>query len=273
MNPYIEIIRFENSIMAAIAVLLMAIVDHTYTLPMLIGAVCVFISTGAGNTINDYYDYEIDKINKPERPIPSGRISRRNALLYSIILIIIAIILGYIISIEAGTVVVICLFLEFIYARNLKEICFVGNFIVSLLTGLTFVFGGIINQDIRIGIILGLFAFLMTLSREIIKDCEDIEGDLKENARTFPIVFGVKNAIITAVIFNIATCILSPLLYLSGLFSIAYMIIVLVADIIFIYSAILSLKDQSKENLHKISTYMKIAMFIAFISFAIGSLI
>ncbi len=273
MNSYIEILRIENAVMASIAVILMAIVDHTYIYNIIIGAVCVFISTGAGNTINDYYDYEIDKINKPERPIPSGRITRKNALTYSIILIIIAILLGFIISVEAGIVVILCLLLEIIYARNLKELCFVGNFSVALLTGLTFVFGGIITTDVRLGALLGFFAFLMTLSREIIKDCEDIEGDLKEDARTFPIVFGMRTAIITAVILNIVTCILSPYLYLTGVFSVAYMIIVLVADIIFIYSAILALRDQSKENLHKISTDMKIGMIIAFISFAIGSLI
>lgn len=113
----------------------------------------------------------------------------------------------------------------------------------------------------------------MTLSREIIKDTEDIEGDKKENANTLPIKYGAKNAVMIAVILNILTCLLSPILYIYNVFSIVYLLIVLVADIIFIYSAILALKDQSKENLHKVSKLMKIAMLIAFVSFAIGSII
>jgi geranylgeranylglycerol-phosphate geranylgeranyltransferase len=113
----------------------------------------------------------------------------------------------------------------------------------------------------------------MTLSREIIKDTEDIEGDKKENANTLPIKYGAKNAVTLAVLLNILTCILSPLLYYYNIFSITYLIIVLIADIIFIYSAVLALKSQSKDNMHKVSKLMKIAMLIAFISFAIGSIV
>ncbi|OED29661.1 UbiA family prenyltransferase [Methanosphaera sp. WGK6] len=273
MNSYIEILRPGNAIMALIAVLLMAIVGHVYNWEIILGAITVFIATGAGNTINDYYDYEIDKINKPQRPLPSGRIKKENALYYSLILYFIAIIMGFIISFENGITVIICTILMIIYAYNFKQKCLIGNITVALLTGLTFVFGGLIINQLYTSIILGFFAFLMTLSREIIKDTEDIEGDLKENAQTFPIKYGSKNAVKLAVALNIITCLLSPLLYIYNIFSLFYMIIVLIADIIFIYTAILALRNQTKENLHKISGYMKIGMLIAFISFAVGSLI
>ncbi|MGN1322036.1 MAG: UbiA family prenyltransferase [Methanosphaera sp.] len=273
MNPYIEILRPGNAVMALIAVLLMAIIGHTYNWEIILGAITVFIATGSGNTINDYCDYEIDKINKPYRPIPSGKIELKTALYYSLILFIIAIIMGFIISIENGVMVIICTILMIVYAYDFKRRCLIGNITVSLLTSLTFVFGGLITGDVIVSMLIGLFAFLMTLSREIIKDAEDVEGDLREHAHTFPIVYGKRNAIIVAVILNILTCLLSPILYILNIFTISYLVIVLIADIIFIYSAVLALKDQSKENLHKISTYMKIGMFIAFISFAIGSII
>ncbi len=273
MNSYVEILRPGNAVMALIAVVLMAIIGHTYSFGIVLGAISVFIATGAGNTINDYCDYEIDKINKPDRPIPSGRIKLENALYYSLILFIIASILGFFISFENGVTVIICSVLMIVYAYDFKQRCLIGNICVALLTGLTFVYGGLITCDVNLGIFLGFFAFLMTLSREIIKDSEDIEGDLKEDSNTLPIKYGIKNAVIIAVILDVLTCILSPVLYVYKVFSVYYMIIVLVADIIFIYSAVLALKDQSKENLHKVSTYMKIAMFIAFISFAVGSII
>ncbi|MBQ6219472.1 MAG: UbiA family prenyltransferase [Methanosphaera sp.] len=273
MNSYIEILRPGNAMMALIAVLLMAIINHTYNIYIVIGAVSVFIATGAGNAINDYCDYEIDKINKPNRPIPSGRIKLKNALYYSLILFVIATILGFLISFENGIMVIICSILMIIYAYDFKQRCIIGNITVALLTGLTFVYGSLITHDLYLGVILGFFAFLMTLSREIIKDTEDVEGDLKEGAHTLPIEYGNKLAITIATILNILTCILSPVLYIYNIFSMTYLIIVVLADIIFIYSAILAIKDDSKENLHKVSKYMKIAMIIAFISFALGSII
>ena len=273
MNSYFEILRPANAFMALVAVILMAIVDHVYTWNILLGAVCVFISTGSGNAINDYYDADIDKINKPERPIPSGRIKKETVLYYSIILFIISTLLGLYISIDTAIVVFICAILEIVYAMDLKERMLIGNIVVGLLTGLTFVFGGLITNDIFTGSILGLFAFLMTLSREIIKDCEDIEGDLSDGAHTLAIVYGKSTSIKIAIILNIITCLLSPVLYIINLFSIYYMIIVLIADIIFIYSAISAYNDDSTGNLAKVSKNMKIGMFIAFISFAIGSII
>lgn len=273
MNSYIEILRPGNAIMALIAVVLMAVIGKTYSIGIILGAISVFLATGAGNTINDYYDCEIDKINKPERPIPSGRIKLKNALYYSLILFIIATVMGFAISLENGVTVIICSILMILYAYDFKQRCLIGNLCVSLLTGLTFVYGGLITGDVNLGIFLGFFAFLMTLSREIIKDTEDIEGDEKENANTLPIKYGAKNAVMVAVILNILTCLLSPVLYIYNVFSIVYLLIVLVADIIFIYSAVLALKNQSKENLHKVSKLMKIAMLIAFISFAVGSII
>ena len=75
MNAYLEIIRPGNAIMAVIAVLLVAIISGIFTLNVLLACTVVFIITGAGNSINDYFDHKIDAINKPYRPIPSGRIS------------------------------------------------------------------------------------------------------------------------------------------------------------------------------------------------------
>ena len=75
MNPYIEILRPGNALMGAISIVLIAIIDKTISIPIILAMMAVFFETAAGNVINDYFDYKIDLINKPERPIPSGRIS------------------------------------------------------------------------------------------------------------------------------------------------------------------------------------------------------
>ncbi|MDO5851570.1 MAG: UbiA family prenyltransferase [Methanobacteriaceae archaeon] len=271
MNVYIKILRPMNAFMATIAVLLMALINDFYNLNIIIGALSVFIITGAGNVINDYYDYNIDVINKPERPLPSGEMSLKTAKWYAIILFLFGVIMGFMINISTGIITILSSIILVLYAYSFKMQCLIGNISVALLTGLTFVYGGVIVNNINLSIILGFFAFLMTFAREIIKDMEDIIGDLKENGKTFPIVYGSKKSSILSASLIILTCILSPILYYLKIFNIYYIMILVISLIIFLYSAYTVLKDQSNSNLHKISKYMKIAMFITFIAFVVGS--
>ena len=182
MNAYLEILRFGNAVMAAIAVILMMFVGHYYELPIILCALIVFFATGAGNTINDVFDVKIDEVNKPHRPIPSGRISVENARNYAFFLFAVAIILSFIVSyminsIWISVIVVIACIIMYFYARNLKAMPLVGNITVAVLTGFCFVIAGTVvsaaldsTYYLHVSIILGLFATFMTLAREIVKD-------------------------------------------------------------------------------------------------------
>ena len=142
------------------------------------------------------------------------------------------------------------------------------------MTGFGFVFGGFtINNPsiVMTSIFLGFFAFVMTTAREIIKDIEDVEGDRKDGARTLPILIGKKKPAILATILIIIDCALCPLLYIYHIFGVLYLVIIAVAVIIFIYSAILIMKSQEEPVAHKSSKLLKIGMLIAFLSFALGS--
>lgn len=271
MNPYIEILRPGNAIMAVIAILLMAIISGKFTLEALIAAVVVFLVTGAGNSINDYFDYKIDSVNKPERPIPSGRISLENALIYSITLFALGTIIAFIINILLGIIAFLSSLLMIYYARDLKTKCLIGNITISFLTGLCFVFGGIAVDQIMVSVYLGFYAFLMTMAREIVKDMEDMVGDEKEGASTLPILYGKRKSSFIASFFMIVASLSSPILYFMGIFSIFYLIILIIAIIIFLSGAISILKDQSRENTGKISKRIKIGMGITFLAFAAGS--
>ena len=98
MNSYIEIIRPGNVVMAVIAVVLVAIVADSYTIPVLLGMLSVFFAISGGNVINDVFDYKIDSINRPDRPIPSGRISLENARKYAYLLFILSVLVSFITS-------------------------------------------------------------------------------------------------------------------------------------------------------------------------------
>lgn len=271
MNPYLEILRPGNAIMAVIAIFLMAVISGKFTLEALMAGVVVFIVTGAGNSINDYFDHKIDAINKPERPIPSGRISLKTALIYSIFLFVMGIVLAFLINLLLGMIAFLSSILMIFYARDLKTKCLIGNLSISFLTGLCFVFGGIAVGQIMVSIYLGFFAFLMTMAREIVKDMEDVEGDKLEGANTLPILHGMRISSVLAAIFMILASVGSPLLYFMGIFSVFYLPVLFLAIVIFLYCAMSILKDQSIENAGKVSKRIKLGMGITFVAFAVGS--
>ena len=271
MNAYLEILRPFNALMGVIAVLLVALISGNFTIYVPIACIIVFIFTGAGNAINDYVDHKIDAINKPERPIPSGRISLRVALIYSVSLFVIATVMALIIGILPGIIVILSAILMFLYAYRLKTSCLIGNLSIAFLTGLCFVFAGVVLQTIYLSILLGFYAFLMTMAREIVKDMEDVEGDSAEGASTFPIRYGMKASSMLAAAFMVLASLTSPVLYFIGIFNVIYLIILIFAIYVFITCAVSILKNQSIENTRKVSKRIKIGMGIVFLAFALGS--
>jgi geranylgeranylglycerol-phosphate geranylgeranyltransferase len=271
MNAYLEILRPFNALMAVVAILLMAIISGNFTLDVFLAGAVVFIVTGAGNSINDYFDYKIDAINKPERPIPSGRIPLKTAGLYSSVLFVIGIVLAFTINLLLGTIVILSSFLMIWYAYNLKRMLIIGNLCISFLTGFCFVFGGIVVNQILVSIYLGFFAFLMTMAREIVKDMEDVKGDQAEGATTLPIVYGSTVSSKLAAFFMIFASLASPILYFMGVFTIFYFVLLIPAILVFCYGAVAVLTDQSVENTRNISKKIKIGMGITFLAFAVGS--
>lgn len=280
MNPYIEILRPGNALMGAISIILIALIDKTISIPVVLAMLAVFFETAAGNVINDYFDYKIDLINKPDRPIPSGRISLKNGRNYGYFLFFMGTVCGFFISFLTNNWIpfAIVLFADvvlYLYAYKLKSTPLLGNLTVGFMTGFGFVFGGFsINNPtiIMTSIFLGFFALVMTTAREIIKDIEDIEGDKADGARTLPILIGAKKPAILAAILIVVDSALCPLLYYYHVFGILYLPVIAIAVVLFIYSAIIILKSQEREVAAKASKNLKIGMLIAFVAFVFGSL-
>jgi geranylgeranylglycerol-phosphate geranylgeranyltransferase len=271
MNAYLEILRPGNAVMAVIAVILVMFITGNFTLNAFLACFVVFIVTGGGNVINDYFDHKIDAVNKPTRPIPSGRISLKTAGIYSLLLFIIGIVVAFIIGIIPGIITLLSSLVLVLYAYTLKKSILIGNIIVSFITGLAFVFGGIVVGAIEASIYLGFYAFLMTMAREIVKDMEDVEGDKKEGAKTFPIIYGMRSASILAVSFIIIDSITAPIAYFKGILTIFYLPVLSVGILIFLTTSVSILKDQSIENSAKVSKRIKLGMGIILLAFAAGS--
>jgi geranylgeranylglycerol-phosphate geranylgeranyltransferase len=232
VRVFLEIMRPGNCMMAGIAALIGLMVADSGPLPATAALVfiAVFAVTGAGNAVNDYFDREIDAVNRPGRPIPSKRISPERAFAWSILLFLLGSGVALLINAFAFAIAVANSILLYLYARNLKVTPFFGNLAVGYLTGSTFLFGGAAGGDVGITLFLFLLATLATLAREVEKDIEDVPGDRASGARTLPIVIGERRASHLAASFVLIAILLSYLAPLGR----AYLAAVTVADLLFL---------------------------------------
>lgn len=237
-------------------------------IPVLLACLAAGLVTGAGNVLNDYSDWDTDRVNHPERPIPSGRVSPRKALSLSAVMFLLSLPLAFLVNVECFLLAGLNILVLVSYERGLKRKGFPGNVEVSWLTGSIFIFGGFAayNGDfdaLARTFYLALLAFFASLGREIAKDIQDIDGDV--DRMTLPKKKGVKRASQFAAFFFFAAVFFSLAPPFIGLLSFYYLPIVIVADIIFIYSSTLLTR-----NPQRASSVAKIGMVIALLAFVIG---
>ena len=164
--------------------------------------IVVVCYTGAANAFNDYCDYEIDLINQPQRPLSRGLLTINEAFIFSIILFFLGSLVSLFLPFKAIFLSVgVALPLMIIYSLKLKGIPLIGNVVVSIILGLSFIFFGLSHGNMYPMIIPALLAFGLTLLRELIKDIADIEGDKKKDLKTLPIVLGGNTSIFVSYFF------------------------------------------------------------------------
>ena len=262
-----EITRPANAAVGAFGAAVGGYVGGSLSASVAVAAVVTAFGTGAGNAVNDYYDAEIDAVNRPERPIPSGRISRRGAALLSAALFVAALALTVVfLPVLAVGIGVVNLAVLVVYSSHLKRLPLVGNVAVAYLAGSAFLFGGAAARGVEFTVVLFALAALVNLGREVVKDVEDIEGDAAEGARTLPVVYGERPALAVASASVVVAVALSPAPYfVFDRFGVAYLAAVGVADAVLLEGARRSWK--SPESGQKI---LKAAMFVALAAFVVG---
>lgn len=225
------------------------------------------LGTGAGNAVNDYYDAEIDAVNNPERPIPSGRLSRRGAALLAAAFFAAALVPTVVFLPPLAIVIgVVNLVLLVGYSSHLKRTPLLGNVAVAYLTGSAFLFGGAAVEGVEFTFVLFALAALTNLGREIVKDIEDMEGDAAEGARTLPVIWGERRALAVASAAVAVGVVLSPLPYfVFEEFGVAYIVAVAAADIVFVEGTRRSWKMPSEGQ-----KLLKAAMVVALVAFVLG---
>ena len=275
IKHYILILRPTNILISFATVFICADMVNTteemfvvfYT-ALIIGA---FI--GGSNVFNDIQDLKADKINHPERSIPSGSITIKNAKIYTIILWVLGCFMCLWLPISATlTVYIIALPLAFFYSKKIKGMYIIGNVVIGFLLGLIFIFCGIVFGNVRSLIIPACLAFSLTFVRELIKDIEDIDGDRKAGLNTFPVKVGIKKAVNLVILLSFLTGLISLIPYFINFYSTSYLILLILgvelplAIVVFLF-----MKSPSRITAKKSSLLLKIATMMGILSIYAGA--
>jgi len=269
-----KIIRPVNFLITFFSILVGAIICSTGIFPIVI-ILCAALSgataAASGNVINDIFDIQIDNVNRPDRPLPKGNISIKEALILYITLLLISLISACIVSLNALIIDISALVLLFLYSYKFKKVILLSNFIVAFLTGLAFIYGGIAVYNFKAAIIPALFAFLINFIREIVKDMEDIKGDIKSGVSSFPHRYGFSRAKLVITVLSLLLIAATFYPSVTRIYSIEYLlIIVVIVDPFLIYNLILLFKDDSPLVLNKVSFILKLNMVFGLAAIYLG---
>lgn len=275
MIGYWRIIRPVNSIVAGLAAALAYLIATGTIIPsVILLVIIVILITGAGNTINDYFDLPIDRVNRPDRPLPSGAITENGAVLFAGVLFIAGIMISFFTNPICAFFAVFNSLLLVAYAKKLKSTPLIGNLSVAYLSGSIFLFGGafagltgLINN-----VVIALITIFAMFAREILKDAEDVPGDLSAGAKTLPVLYGVRLAVIISIIFTIIAILVSFYPYYR--WGNLYLACIIPVDIIILAGAWQASGCRSPECIKKsrATTYLKYGMFASLVVFTLAAL-
>lgn len=251
---------------------------------LVVSTLCI---AAAGNVINDIYDVETDKVNKPNKVVVGKTISEKTAFNLFIALNVIGVGIGFYLShmVEKNgffAIFIVISALLYLYASYLKQMLLIGNIVISVLVALSIVIVGLFellpainlqNQVTQLAVFkilmnYAIFAFLINLVRELAKDIEDIDGDYKADMNTLPIAIGRERA--GKVLFAVSLIPLFSVVYymVTHLYkqqiAIIYFLVFIVAPII--YVVIKAFNAETKKDFHHISNVLKLIMVFGILS-------
>ena len=251
---------------------------------LVLSSLCI---AAAGNIINDIYDVETDKVNRPSKVIVGKKITEKTAYTLFITFNVIGVLIGFYLSNLVGksgffAIFVIISALLYVYASYLKQTLLIGNIAISILVAMSILIVGVFelipvitaqNQTtqftfFKILLDYAIFAFLINLVREIVKDLEDVDGDYKSGMNTFPIVIGRERT--SKIVFGLTLIPLFGAIYYVATYLvkfeiiIAYFLILIIAPLIYI--AIRSYAAKTKKHYRHISNMLKLVMLFGMLS-------
>lgn len=274
MAARLGILRPVNGLIAGAAVFVGAFVsrqavDWSAAVP---GAAAAFAAAGAANAFNDYADRDADGMNRPERPIPSGAVSPRAALVTAATLYAVSIGLAALAGSGAATLAVAWAVATMVYSIAFKGVPILGNMVVSAVAATPLLMGGLTQGSPRGTLIPCGLAFLIHLARELVKDAEDIEGDRAASVRTFAVRYGLAASVVAARVTLVGLIGLAALPFGLRVYGWGYAATVCVIDAVVVWTLVSLGGDLSGGSLRAISNRLKAVMVLGLVAFTVGVL-
>lgn len=264
--------------------------DRVHFMLLIIASVLI---AAAGYIINDYFDLNIDQVNKPERTVIDKTIKRRWAIVQHILLSLAGIGISIYIDLTSSTFWLgisnfACVMLLFGYSITLKKKLLIGNILISALTAWVIIVAFLcyyrtiycVNCDpafydvyvhrlIRISVLYAGFAFIISLIREVVKDLEDMDGDARYGCKTMPIVWGIPAskifvAVWLIVLISVICVVQVYVLQFGWWWSAVYSIVLIIAPLIWIIFKLRA--AQTPSDYHRLSTVIKYVMLAGILS-------
>jgi len=238
--------------------------------PPLLLLLATTLATAAGNVINDWFDRDIDSVNKPRRPIPSRHVSPRAAMaLYIALLAALAVCAARLPAPQAAWTAAWAFLLHF-YSWKAKRLFLAGNLLVAAVVSSAFLLGAYAAGDSSAGAVPAAFTFFFVLGRELVKDTEDLAGDRQFGARTVPVVSGPGAALYASgAIFALLAAAI-PVPWILGVYGNAYIYVMLLSVLpVLVVSCALCVRRKSPGL---VSFLLKLGMFFGVAAFYLGSI-
>ncbi len=238
-----------------------------------LGFATAFLMMASTMSMNDIFDREIDAINAPMRPIPSGQVGLLGASIVSAVLLVLSLTLSAAIDIESFGVALLAALLMMYYNIRGKRTGLLGNMIVSICVSLPFVFGGFTVRSFHPNLIIfTILAFLSNLGREIVKGIADMRGDMAKNVRTVAVMYGPRKAAVSASLCIAFAVFASIIPLILGTVSSFYAIPLLFSCVGFMLTARSILRDQSEHNAVTSKNRLLAWMFLGLVAFLAGNI-
>ncbi len=250
----IQLFRPELPFAAGVCVVLGEVVALG-TFPALratiLGFICGFFLSGSAIVLNDYFDMEVDRVNTPHRPLASGVVSPREAIVLAFLAAIIGLSASYGLGVPALLVCILFWVIGCLYNWKFKEAGLLGNLMVSSSVGITFILGGMAAGEPwnRIVWCFAWMAFFLDLGEEIAGDAMDIEGDKKRGSRSIAITRGRNVALALSASFFGLVILVSLIPVMFGWLGTSYLLLILLTDILIVlYTRRLLMSRTSEEG-------------------------
>ena len=278
IDSVIGLIKPELPMIAGVCVIAGQIVSHT-GLPSLMtvtyGFLAGFFLSASAMVSNDYFDLEVDRVDKPHRPFPSGRVSGWEVLAIAAVLAALGLVMAALLGSTPLAFAAVILIIGLLYNWRLKESGPLGNMMVAFSVASTFLFGGVSVGGLNDPLIwvFASIAFLFNLAAEISSGAMDMDGDRLRGSRSIAIVHGKEFALRVAGVLTVAIVILTFIPIGAGWLGWAYVVPVIAADLMLLlhYQRLRSssMPDEGREEIRKM--YLVMTVFI--LAFIIGALL